>query len=226
TVVGNTHPKNLSIYQFYYLLGFERVGSPVHFGWNRFGLSVRFRTSELGKKMIRNPFDLVSAPDGSIGMGEVGTYLLRNGARRVKFALDAGDHAHVVSPQAYDWSDIYFKASKWEHRDYPAKVRPLVFGHNYLTRSLIETLHSYRSARRTVDLVFINRILGGAEHNVRLFETLGSIPCSKTLICIAYGHETKEQLERLRAAGVTVRGWLSQPLFWEEMSKGRLAFNR
>jgi hypothetical protein len=225
-VLANTHPKNLSIYQFYYLYGFERLGRPVRFPWNRFGLSYRFRSSELGKRLIRNRFDLVQAPDGSVGLGEVGTYVLRSDGREIKFAVDASDHAHIVSERAYDWCDVYFKGTKWENRDYPPKVRPLVFGHNYMTTALFRKLRSLRHASKPVDLVFINRLLGGAEHNVRLFETLAAVDCRKTLICIAYGHESPEHLARLRGAGVTVRPWLSQDVFWDEIAKGRLAFIR
>jgi hypothetical protein len=225
-LIANTHPKNLSIYQFYYLYGFEQYGAPVRFPWNRFGIEYRIRSSEIGKRLIRNRYDLVQSPDGSVGLGEVGTYLLRENGAEIKFAIDASDHGHVVSQAAYDWCDVYFKGTKWENRQYGPKVRPLVFGHNYMTKALFRTLKSYRTTAKTVDLVFINRILGGAEHNVRLFETLGALRCRKMLICIAYGHETPEQLDRLRAAGVTVRPWLSQERFWEEMSRGRLAFNR
>ena len=225
-VIANTHPKNLAIYQFYYLYGFERIRRPVHFPWNRFGISYRIRSSELGKRLIRNRFDLVQSSDGSIGLGEVATYVLRTDNAVAKFAIDASDHAHIVSERAYDWCDLYFKGTKWENRDYPAKVRPLVFGHNYMTTALFRKLKRLRQAPRTVDLVFINRLLGGAEHNVRLFETLAALNCRKTLICIAYGHESPDHLERLRAAGVTVRSWLSQDRFWDEMAKGRLAFIR
>jgi hypothetical protein len=225
-LIANTHPKNLSIYQSYYLYGFEQIGAPIWFPWTRFGVSYRFRRSAIGRHLIRNRYDLVHAPDGSIGLGEVGTYLLRAGDRSIRFALDASDHGHVVSEHAYDWCDVYFKGSKWERRTYPAKVRPLVFGHNYLTKALFRKLTSYRTSPKSVDLVFINRLLGGAEHNVRLFETLAAIQCSKTLICITYGHETHEQLDRLRAAGVTLRPWLNQHKFWDVMATGRLAFNR
>src|SRR5262249_30279507 len=141
-VIDNTHPKNLSIYQFYYLLGFERIGAPVRFGWNGFGLSVKFRTSDIGKKIVRNPFDLVSGKNGRIGLGAGATYVVRDGGTEVKFAIDASDHGHIVSDDAYGWCDIYFKGTKWENREYPAKVRPLVFGHNYLTRTLIRQLHA------------------------------------------------------------------------------------
>jgi hypothetical protein len=168
----------------------------------------------------------VQSKNGFDGLGEVGTYMLRTESRVIKFALDASDHGHIVSEDAYDWCDLYFKGSKWEHRTYPPKVRPLVFGHNYLTPALFKKLKSSRTTRKTVDLVFINRLLGGVEHNVRLFETLAGINCSKTLICIAHGSERKDHLDRLRAAGVIVRPWLAQDRFWDEIAKGRLAFNR
>ena len=225
-VIANTHPKNLSIYQFYYLYGFDRIGHSVRFPWNRFGISYRIRSSQLGKRLIRNRFDLVQSADGSIGLGEVATYVLRTDGVAIKFAIDASDHAHIVSERAYDWCDVYFKGTKWENRPYPAKVRPLVFGHNYMTRALFEKLKALRHAPKTVDLVFVNRLLGGAEHNVRLFETLAAVKCRKTLMCIAYGHESPEHLARLRAAGVTVRPWINQNAFWDAMAKGRLAFIR
>jgi hypothetical protein len=225
-LIANTHPKNLSIYQFYYSYGFEAIGHPIAFPTNRFGWEYRIRSSELGKRFIRTRYNLVISRDGSIGIGEVGTYVLRVENRTVRFALDASDHGHVVSQEAYDWCDLYFKASKWEQREYPAKVRPLVFGHNYLTRAHFDKLKALRTAHKTVDLVFINRILGGMEHNLRLFETLGALGCSKKLICITGGHEKPEHLERLRSAGVIVRPWLHQDAFWDEMSKGRLSFIR
>jgi hypothetical protein len=225
-LITNTHPKNLSIYQFYYLYGFERIGQPIRFPWNRFGLEYRIRSSDLGKRLIRTRFNLVQSGNGSIGLGEVGTYVLRTGRREIKFALDASDHGHIVSQEAYDWCDVYFKGSKWESREYAPKVRPLVFGHNYLTAALFKKLKASRTVRKTVDLVFINRLLGGVEHNVRLFETLARINCSKTLICIAQNGERREHLERLRSAGVSVRPWIAPDRFWDEIAKGRLAFNR
>jgi hypothetical protein len=226
-LIANTHPKNLSIHQFYYLYGFERLGQGVVFPWNRFGVNYRIRSSELGKRLIRRRYNLVSDPGGSVGLGEVGTYTVRIGDQDVKFAIDASDHGHVVSQEAYDWCTLYFKGSMWEGRPYPAKVRPLVFGHNYLTTALFKRLKGYRSAARTdVDLVFINRILGGAEHNLRLFETLARTQCRKTLICIASGGEESAHIDRLRSAGVVVRPWLSQDRFWDEIARARVVFNR
>src|SRR5476649_195059 len=210
-LIVDTHPKNLAIYQFYYLYGFERMDTAVLFPWNRFGINYRVRSSELGKRLIRRRYNLVSDPGGRIGLGEVGTYAVRIGNQEVKFAIDASDHGHIVSQEAYDWCTLYFKGSMWEGRQYPEKVRPVVFGHNYLTTALFKKLKSYRRAARTeVDLVFINRILGGTEHNLRLFEALARTDCTKKLICITGGGEKPEHLERLRSAGVLVRPWLAQ----------------
>ena len=226
-LIVDTHPKNLAIYQFYYLYGFERMGTAVLFPWNRFGINYRVRSSELGKRLIRRRYNLVSDPGGRIGLGEVGTYAVRIGNQEVKFAIDASDHGHIVSQEAYDWCTLYFKGSMWEGRQYPEKVRPVVFGHNYLTTALFKKLKSYRRAARTeVDLVFINRILGGTEHNLRLFEALARTDCTKKLICITGGGEKPEHLERLRSAGVLVRPWLAQDRFWKEIAQARLVFNR
>ena len=223
-VIPDTHPKNLSIYQFYYLYGFERIGAPVRFPWNRFGLEYRIRSSGLGQRLIRTRYNLVVAP--GVGSGEVGTYALTADGRTVRFAIDASDHAHVVSDAAYEWCDVYFKASRWESRPYPPKVRPVVFGHNYLTAALFARLKAYRTAPKTMDVVFINRILGGSEHNIRLFEALAAIDCRRLLICSVQGYERPEHLDRLRAAGVTITRWIDQDAYWQAFSRGRLVFNR
>lgn len=155
----------------------------------------------------------------------------RNGSS-VSFAIDAHDVKEVVSPTLLDSCDIYFKANKWRGQHYPEKVLPIVNGNGFLRERHLCQLKKLRETRKDNDLLFISRIWGGVEHNVRLFETLVSLPCTKRLIAIlvkgaASDQETAEAKKRLTAVGVTCTSeLLTTKELWRATASSRVVMLR
>ena len=113
----------------------------------------------------------------------------------------------IVGPDALDWCDIYFKANKWTGHVYPEKVVPVVNGNGFLRNRHLTRLRKMRHTPKPNDLLFISRVWGGIEHNVRLFEALAKLPCKKRLVAILVSDpgcaaETAGARKRLERVGV------------------------
>jgi hypothetical protein len=207
-------------YQHYYVLGFEehlRVVTDAGPPWLRAvpGASRKLRVLERVH------------PRGS--SGNVGRYVL--GA--TKFAVDAQDN-HAILPhdvQHLDWADVYFKANKWTDVEYDAKVRPIVNGNGIIRRRSIAHLRLLRARPRDIDLVFVSRIWGGREHNVRLFEEIAALDIRSHLVAILPAGAPPESdaaiIERLRAVGVpTTRVPLKTSELWDLLSRAKVVVFR
>jgi hypothetical protein len=137
----------------------------------------------------------------------VAEYRWNSGGREVTFAIDAHDGKDIFAPDLLDRCDLYFKANMWRNEPYPEKTLPIVNGNGFLRRRHLAKLRSMRSLARDKDLLFISRIWGGVEHNVRLFEALAELPCRKQLMAIFVKgvvgeRETAAAIRRLEMAGV------------------------
>ncbi len=161
-----------------------------------------------------------------------GCYSLRHGGREIRFAIDGHDLKDIVAPEALDWADIYFKANMWQTEAYPDKVVPIVNGNGFLRERHLQKLQRYRQTNKTNDLIFISRIWGGVEHNVRLFEELAALPGKKRLVAIfvagtAPSAETEAAVKRLEFAGVECTTDLfSIDQLWQEMAEARIVVLR
>jgi hypothetical protein len=206
-------------YQHYYVLGLEerarlRVEGRAAIGLIP-GASRKVRALTRGR---------------SEGAGYVAHYVTGEG---VKFAIDARDN-HAVLPEDEEtlaWSDVYFKSNRWPSAEYDDKVRPVVNGNGALDRRKLATLRGLRATPKDLDVVFVSRVWGGREHNVRLFEELARLDASSELLAIMpHGADPAEDeafLERLGRAGVAT-SYDSVPHvdLWRSLARARIVVFR
>ncbi len=162
----------------------------------------------------------------------VAFYRYRCGSRELSFAIDSHDGKDIFSPELLESTDIYFKSNKWGGETYPEKVLPLVNGNGFLRQRHLEKLKVMRGVSKENDFLFISRVWGGVEHNIRLFEALATIPCKKRLVAIfvkgaAGKKETQEAINRLESVGVECTYQLV-PIknLWRETSKSKVVMIR
>src|SRR5262245_20908821 len=96
----------------------ERGWRGAHFGWNIAAKLSRDQRSDTATHVGRYTFQF---PD----------------EKMIRIAIDAHDGRDVRDPAAYDWSDLYFKTSRWPSLSYGAKVRPLICGNGALDTTRI-----------------------------------------------------------------------------------------
>jgi hypothetical protein len=171
----------------------------------------------------------------------VGRYTLELPTRDapLRVAIDAHDDRNIRDPNAYEWSDIYFKVSYWPSMDYGPKARPLVCGHGALDHGRVARLIGLRDQPRNLDLVFVAKLWAGhpgatfwnsVEHLVRTFETLAKLKIRALLrpILVPTGQPVPRHfLDRLSKAGVPATTTnISIDELWSATSSSRLAFLR
>lgn len=158
----------------------------------------------------------------------VGRYLLL-GHNKNRFAIDASDPGKIASNSDYRWCDVYFKSNYWPSINYPSKVKPIINGNGLLGKAEINFLSKLRESKKNYDLIFISRLWGGTEHNIRLFEELANLQCNKKLIAI---FSSKDKLnsnlyKRLQSVGVECTyNLLEIRSLWQELSSSKIVFFR
>jgi hypothetical protein len=178
----------------------------------------------------------------SVVATHVGRYTIRfPGREPLRVAVDAHDMREIRDATAYDWSDLYFKVSRWPRLSYGAKVRALICGNGALTHERIARLKRMRDHERTFDLVLIAKLWPSkptvptywnpVEHLVRVFETLAALPLRAHLTALIAPLTTGDPfpthfLKRLTSAGVTVKDDVSAAELWDATAASRLAFLR
>jgi hypothetical protein len=179
-------------YQKYYVQGFRTVDD-VNLEITPFssGLFAKLVDCKVkGAARAWNKFATITKNKRSVEANHVGRYIFDNGSKCVKVAIDSADGRSIRHWEAYEWADFYFKANKWPNMEYPAKVYPIVNGNGILDANRIRFLRSLANEEKSVDLVFISRVwpspsgtyfFNGIEHNIRLFESLSKLGCSKEL---------------------------------------------
>jgi hypothetical protein len=233
-VAYRAHPRvdGTLLYQRYYLMGFDRVARLELEGLPRASSIVRSvggrvrLASRLRRVRAKVPWRLPVTDSGLTGR-----YVARIGARTIRFAIDARDSSPIHDPEILEWSDIYFKANAWPELDYDDRVHPIVNGNGILSWRRIERLRALRGSRRDVDVVFVSRLWGGIEHNVRLFETLARLDRRVELQALiprdADAAALAEPIARLRAAGVPVGTRELRPdELWRTLAGARLVVLR
>ena len=172
---------------------------------------------------------------------QVGRYTFRFPGRDapLRVAIDAHDDRSIRDPDAYDWSEVYFKVSYWPNLDYGLKVRPLICGHGALDHKRIARLTGLRTQAKDIDLVFVAKLWAGhagptfwnaVEHVVRLFETLAKLKIRSYLrpIVVPTGQPVPQHfLDRLAKAGAPATTTnITADELWSATSAARLAFLR
>ncbi len=207
-------------YQHYYFLGLEKRAHVRVDGGPR-GLRLVPGASRKLRALMRTRTD---------GLGHVARYLSEDG---VKFAIDARDNHAILDDDAstLEWSDVYFKANRWPSVEYDGKVRPIVNGNGILDRRKLERLRSLRDEPKDVDVVFVSRVWGGREHNVRLFEELAKLDVRSELRAIMPQSGNAEEdaafIERFRQAGVpTSYDPVATRDLWRSLARARIVVFR
>ncbi|MGD9210047.1 MAG: hypothetical protein PVI90_04695 [Desulfobacteraceae bacterium] len=245
-MIGNQciDPGEFYKYQSYYIQGFKEL-TQVDFNVSPFHSKLcaslidykikgavklwRFLNSITGKKQVNH-------------RQHVGRYIFDLGSNRIKVAIDVADGNPIRDRRTYNWSDIYFKANKWESLDYPEKVFPLVNGNGTLTKTKLDQIKFFRNSEKKNDLVFMTIIYNSTseklfynniEHHIRLFETLAKLDCKKYLKAIIppkYPQkEMTKYLHRLDRAKVQwSNSWdgMSSLSFWNHLAEAQIVFLR
>jgi hypothetical protein len=179
----------------------------------------------------------------SVTATHVGRYTVRfpDRAKPLRVAIDAHDMREIRDPLAYDWSDLYFKVSRWPRLSYGPKVRPLICGNGALTNERIARLRGMRDHERSLDLVLIAKLWPSkptvptywnpVEHLVRVFETLATLKIRSHLCALVAPLTTGDPfpahfLKRLTDVGVTVKSDVSAAELWNATAASQLAFQR
>lgn len=229
-------------YQRYYVMGLRMLpGVRFHYASviDRVLASVHERGWRGAYAGWRLAAKLSSVPR-SAGASLVGRYTFHFSDRDapLRVAIDAHDVRSIWDPDAYDWSDVYFKTSYWPTLRYGPKARPLICGHGALDHKRIARLIGLRSQDRDLDLVFVARLWAGqagprfwnpVEHVVRIFETLAKLKIRSYLRPIVPTGEPVPQhfLDRLSKAGAPATASnISIDELWRVTSASRLAFLR
>jgi hypothetical protein len=239
-------------YQKYYLEGFraiEKLNCRISPSWLDLSIAVAAgRTkiiSTLWKRLLS-----VKGRKPSLEADHVGRYIIKTaGKNQTKIAIDAADGRSIRDPEAYEWSDFYFKANMWPSLQYPQKTLPLINGDGYLNKARLKWLLQMRNSSNSHDLIFWTKIWEPGdpqaysnencrniiEHQIKLFETLAKLECKKTLLAVFSAKkplrsvDTQECIRRLTAAGVKCQfewGDIDSQTFWRHLAASRVVFTR
>jgi hypothetical protein len=216
-------------YQRYYLQGLERA---ARLRWARQPLPLRLVSSAERKidleARLQPVLGRLRTPRSS---AHVGSYVASTGARSVRFSIDAHDARDVRSPEALAADEVYFKANRWPSDPLSDKVVPIVNGNGLLGAREIARLRALRGREKDLDVVFISRVWGGREHNLRPFEEVAKLPVRSELHAIfppgTPPDEAEAGMRRLSALGVRVGTTDIPPAeLWDLLARSKLVLLR
>ena len=169
----------------------------------------------------------------------VGRYSVEIDSNRFNVVIDDADGKGIRDEDALNWSDIYFKANKWPDLEYPMKVYPIVNGNGKLDFNKINAIKNHRHTEKKVELVYMSKLWSRpdcfeniVEHQVRVFEVLAELDCTKHLRAIVFKdpqNKLSKYLKRLDAAGVEwSHSWgdINSAVFWNELAGAKIVFQR
>lgn len=228
-------------YQRYYVHGLRSLGS-VRFGITPARCSMFASAREAGIPKISRLFDSLSLrlrDSRGITSDYAGRYFVTHDGRSLKAVIDSHDSREIADEDAYQWADVYFKSNCWPGITYPPKVRPIVNGNGFLDKKRIARLINFRNSPKSTDLAFISRVWAGKgdlfwsglDHQVRLFEALAGMKCSKNLLAI-FPKEYRAldiggYLSRLERSGVKcIFGFFPAPELWSRLGAAKVVFMR
>lgn len=230
--------------QRYYIEGFQRVlgaGFKISPAGDRL-FSTLFESKVKGFRRAWRMYNGIAKNKSYQIKEHVGCYHLNRDGKQLKIAIDTADGRQIHDPNAYEWSDVYFKCNKWDTQNYPPKVRPLINGNGTLNLNKINYLESLRGSDKTVDLNYWMRLwipsnndraMDVFEHQVRLFEALAAVDCEKDLLAIIPSEyrdrDIGHYLDRLERAGVPHQydwGDIGSTALWDRLASSRIVFLR
>ncbi|HVN59802.1 MAG TPA: hypothetical protein VMT59_00970 [Gaiellaceae bacterium] len=215
-------------YQRYYLLGLERT---CRLRFADLPAILRFIPGADAKVRVARRLDGSRLVGNARDSGHVRRYLADDDGLTRRFAIDARDNRAVLDQEVLDWSEVYFKANRWPTEQYDPKVVPIVNGNGVLDWSRIAHLRNLRDRPKDIDVVFISRIWGGREHNVRLFEELARLGARSDLHAILpHGADPEDDraiTARLERVGVKCNYETVPPdELWDRLSRARIVVFR
>lgn len=193
-------------YQDYYLKGLSQLKSPkiklkAHF--------IKKLTSLLSEKLpfrikkVKLYKSILVLNKHPLSPGHIGKYVLETKRKKINFVIDAHDVGELQAPGLLDWAKVYFKSNYWPIKNYPQKVKSIVNCNPFLLEgNMINKLRALRNSPKKWDVVFVAKIWGGAEHNIRLFEELSKVPGKKYLYVTLLSHCEEKYIKRLEKAKV------------------------
>jgi hypothetical protein len=245
-LIGNqcANPRQFYKYQSYYIQGLKEMDE-VNFSlipiYSRFFASLAANQVK-GAPQLWRICNSLAKNQCSIESNHVGRYIFDLGSDTVNVGIDVADGKEIRDMRAYEWSDIYFKANKWERLRYPRKVFPIINGNGLLNEFKINQIKQFRNRKKEIDLIFMTVIYASTsgkhfytniEHHIRLFEALAELDCSKILKAIIPKQYSTQMLgkylKRLDRAGVPwSHTWdgMSSSEFWDHLGKARVVFLR
>jgi hypothetical protein len=179
-------------------------------------------------KRLKIKFKVVQAKTNKDFNAHVGEYeVVFSGRKKLRFAIDAHDHRDIRSEPILNKSDLYFKSNKWGNVPYPDKVIPVINGNGLINEKQKGQLISLRGQEPIYDLIFISRVWGGREHNIRIFEQIAKIPCKKKVLALfTESDKTQEAtpafMNRLEKAQIEFTyNDVDTGRLWEETARSR-----
>ncbi|MCP4406821.1 MAG: hypothetical protein GY807_03510 [Gammaproteobacteria bacterium] len=234
-------PSTYYTYQKYYIHGL-RSPRGVSCGMMPFSSKVLAYLKDVnvgGVNWVWGAIAKINTNKRSVKSDHVGRYSITLASQQIKFAIDDADGRGIRDKEALDWCDIYFKANKWPDRDYPKKVFPIVSGNGKLDPDKIGLIKGRRHMEKKVDLVYMSKLWSRPdcfeniiEHQVRIFEALAEIDCTKHLRAVVLKESQDEltaYLKRLDAAGVEwSNSWgnITSSVFWDNLAEAKVVFQR
>lgn len=228
-------------YQKYYLQGLKATeGVTCHLAPFSSRILANLRDADIkGVNWIWKKFAQISSSKRSVRSDHVGRYYIDMGSKRLKVVIDDADGRGIPDKEALDWCDIYFKANKWPDLAYPKKVYPIVNGNGRLDFNKIELIKKHRDTEKKIELVYMSKLWERPdffenimEHQIRVFETLGKLDCTKNLKAIVFRssqNSLAKYLGRLDAAGVEWSyswGNITSDVFWKNLAEAKIVFQR
>jgi len=155
------------------------------------------------------------AAGSGVSLDSVGRFIFKtDDGSEWRIYIDSHDAGDIHSPDALEWSDLYFKTSYLSGRDYPSKVAPLCQC-SFQLLSKLDLFRSLRTMPKKYDLCFTTRVWGGRndvegiEHNLRLLEALSRVECRKYLRAYLIAGDRDVYAQRLEKQGIP---WSFDPL--------------
>ncbi len=234
-------PRTYQSYQNYYMQGLKTVeGVTCNISPFSSQILATLRDANVrGVDWVWKKLIKMSPNKRSVKSDHVGRYDVDVDSHRLRMAIDVADVRGIRDEEALEWCDIYFKANKWPSIDYPSKVRPIVNANGRLDFGKLKLIEAHRHTPKKFDLVYMSKLWSRAdhfdnilEHQIRVFEVLAKLDCSKNLRAIIFDNSRDQltpYLHRLDAAGVewsTTWGKITSAVFWKNLAEAKIVFQR
>lgn len=167
-------------------------------------------------KIDPSRFEIVSYNDW------MSQYIFENGC---KLVIDSHDSKNVDNTFV-NWADVYLKVNMWKNVEYAKNIFPFfgILGYNNIIFRSNLDVEKYRNLDKDIDLLFVNKIWGGREHMVNLFNAVSKIKCKKYLHAILFGENDIKYVNDFDKSITVSKNGI--PNLIEKMAKSKLVVVR